>query len=585
MKNNLTLLKLVGPNDEVSIKAFAAFRVSFAIFIAIFILNVYYFKPLIFNSFISLGANPLPAKLFLAIWLTSAIGLMIGYQTRFVAIVNYICVVLATYIFSNNGCGAFNDDLLRIGSFMLLIFPVHKLHSIDAVMHSIKYGVPFSTLTSRYNYLAAIFISLGLMYWASSITKIASPIWQNGLGLWIPAVVPQNKWNDIDLLLNQEWVMIGINHLTIVWEFLFIVAVFNRTLRPYFAWIGILFHLCIAALFPFWLLCFGPIPFYILLFYDKIGLKKSIKDTLNISYNLNSVRQILFVRFAYALNNNIQLSALPTGGLQINNNQFNSNWIAAQKLLNKHWYGVFFSWTLKLDFFQLLYIFIAEEVLLIQPPSSKKELLSDKFKQQALVYFSVLLLFVQVFYSSYHLLKFKQEDIKGIDITVKKYSPRKNISDASLKPANLFRTLLGINARGVFLDHSSFGYKPVFAITYQTADGKHHWLPHFTPEGYCRSYNMNQMWSQYSFNSVCSGSVPNPVGLQQVIKFWAQKNHVLLDSIDFTVLKRIYIFPTKFKKNYLNEQKKLPWTPEGVVKWRKGKFSYTSMDSIQNTQN
>ena len=585
MTNSNLFLKLVGADKDVSIKGFALFRISFAIFIAIFIINVYYFKPLVFTSFIALGANPFPAKLFLALWFASVIGLIIGYQTKFVAVINYLCVVLAAYTFSNNGCGAFNDDLLRIGSFILIIFPTHKKHSIDAILYSIKTGSTYQQTTSKYNYLAAAFISLGLMYWASSITKIVSPIWQKGLGLWIPAVVPQNKWNEIDWMLNQEWLMIGTNYLTIIWEFLFIAAIFNGKLRLHFAWIGILFHLCIAAIFPFWLLCFGPLPFYFLLFYDKIGAKKSTQAELILTYNSNSSRQTLFVRFIQALNTNIKINSITDCRLQLNNNSFNSNWDAAQHLLNKHWYGAFFSWTFKIEFCQLLYCFIADDVFKTNTLSNTPKLLNPKFKQNALIYFSVLLLFVQVFYTTYHLVKNKEEEIKGIDLTEKKYRPRKNITDASLKPANLFRTLLGINARGVFLDHSSIGYKPVFAITYQTADGQQHWLPHFTPEGYCKSYNMNQMWSQYSFNSVCSGTIPNPIGLQQVITFWAQKHNVALDSADFTILKRIYTFPTHFEKNYLDRQKQLPWTPEGQVKWRKGKFSYIPSDSLQNSQN
>jgi uncharacterized membrane protein YphA (DoxX/SURF4 family) len=585
MTNNRLFTKLIGTDRAVSANGFALFRISFACFMAIFIGNVYYFKPLVFNSFITIGPNPFPARLFLAIWFSASLSILIGWQTRIAAWINYLCVVLAAYIFSNNGCGAFNDDLLRIGSFILIIFPTHKNYSIDAILHTIKYGQNYPNSTSRYNYLVAVFISLGLMYWASSITKLVSPIWQKGLGLWTPAVVPQNKWNDIDLLLNQEWLMIGVNYLTIIWEFLFIAAVFNRSLRPYFAWVGIFFHLSIAAIFPFWLLCFGPLPFYFLLFYDKIGSKSTLKAQLCISYNSNSSRQTLFVRFVQALNTNIKLNPIAVGRLHVNNNHFNSNWDAALHLLDKHWYGPLLSWTFKIKFGQLLYIFIADDVLKINQTTSTQEFLAPKFKQTALIYFSVLLLFVQVFYSTYHLVKNKEEEIKGIDLTEKKYRPRKNISDASLKPANLFRTLLGINARGVFLDHSSIGNKPVFAITYQTADGQEHWLPHFTPEGYCLSYNMNQMWSQYSFNSVCSGTIPNPIGLQQVIAFWAQKNQQSLDSMDFTVLKRVYTFPTKFKKNYLNEQKKLPWTPEGIVKWRKGKFCYMPFDSLQNTQN
>ena len=37
---------------------------------------------------------------------------------------------------------------------------------------------------------------------------------------------------------------------------------------------------------------------------------------------------------------------------------------------------------------------------------------------------------------------------------------------------------------------------------------------------------MNLAWSKYTFNSVCSGTIPNPKELEKLIWLWANKNNI-----------------------------------------------------------
>lgn len=561
-------------------KSFALFRITFALFLLFFIAHIAYYRPLIFNTIPKLAPNPFPAKLFLSIWAIALFGLLIGWQTRIAALINYLLVVIATFSFSNSGSGSFNDDLLRIGSFILMIMPVHKIWSVDAVIYTLRYGLRPSSQTSKVYYLAAVFMSLGLMYWASSLTKLYSPMWSKGLGLWIPAVMPYNKWHGIDFYLDMKWPMIAANYFTVCWEFLFIFALFSLRWRNYFMVAGVVFHLVIASIFPFPLLCFGPIPFYLLFVSDGFWHRFKSKP-IHIVIDGKNTHHVLFSRLLHGLRVSVDVVETTDKLILVNHQSFATNWDAAQFGLNQSGLiGKFLALALKLEPARLLAVLAADQFIEVQQVKQRPvSLFSQAFKRQLLFVFCFVLFCVQAFYSTYHLVS----RING-GVTVeglkKYYHIRKDITDFSLKPSNLFRTLFGLNARGVFLDHSNMGTKTVFAITYTDKNGHKTWLPYFNEKGYCLAMNMNLAWSKYSFNSVCSGTIPNPMELEKTLWFWADHQHVQLDSLDLQVVKRTYQFPEQFEYEYHKKLITQPWIPEGVIKWRKGVFTYHPVDSL-----
>jgi len=575
------LHQFCGFNRTVSTKGFALFRIGMGLFLLAFISNLYYFRPLIFNSFLTTVPSPFPARIFLLIWGMAATFLLVGWQTRLAAIANYICVLIATFYFSNNGSGNFNDDLLRIGGVVLLIMPVNKRLSFDNVFHELNYGFPLKDETKHGYYLLSAFISLGLLYWASSITKLVSPMGLNGLGLWVPAVMPYNKWNDLSFFLNQKWLLVFINYLTMAWEFLFPLALFYKPTRLVSAWLGVSFHLIIALLFPFWLLCFGPVVFYALLIENRFWAQKyARKKAVQVGYNPDLKRHIMLIRLLQGVGLKVIHQPLHTSFITLDNRTYDNNWATARMALKQSRGGWVVAILLKSRLFRLLACWIADDVLLLTHNKFEHRV-SPSFKEGAFMVFCLCLLSVQIFYSSYHLIKHRNSTPKAFDHRIKKIFVKNPINDASLKPSNLFRTFFGLNARGLFLDQSFTGTKPVFAITYQNQRGQTKWLPHFTPDGLCLFYNMNQGWNLYSYSAVGCGTIPNPIGLEQAIRFWALKHHFTLTNCDFTVLKRIYEFPTHFKRDYYQQQKALPWINEGTVRFRMGKFSYHPTDSIQ----
>src|SRR3954471_21462285 len=84
-----------------SAKSFAAFRIALCLFLLVFIWHVTYYRPLIFNTIPNLVYNPFPAKLFLVLWSCCVVFLLAGWQTRVVSIINYLFVIIVTFLFSN----------------------------------------------------------------------------------------------------------------------------------------------------------------------------------------------------------------------------------------------------------------------------------------------------------------------------------------------------------------------------------------------------------------------------------------------------------------------------------------------------
>ncbi|MFN3446568.1 MAG: hypothetical protein ACK44D_12570, partial [Bacteroidia bacterium] len=77
-------------DTPVSTGGFAVFRITLSLFLLVLISSIYYYRPIIFNTIPHIAPNPFPAKLFLSMWALVVLGLMIGWQTRVVAVINYL---------------------------------------------------------------------------------------------------------------------------------------------------------------------------------------------------------------------------------------------------------------------------------------------------------------------------------------------------------------------------------------------------------------------------------------------------------------------------------------------------------------
>lgn len=566
LKNRRTAL-----DTPTSVRTLALFRISFCAILLLVIGHVNDYRPIFFDAIPGIARNPFPAKLFIGIWTLSVVMVMAGLATRWFAIVNYCMVVIATFFFTNAGAGSFNDDLLRIGSFLMIIMPVHRTFSLDNLLQRVQTGSPFRTTTSYLHILAMLFVSLGLMYWASGLTKSYSPMWSRGLGLWIPASMPYNRWNDLSFFLDIPWLMIALNYAVIVWEIVFIVCLFFPRTHTFIAISGVLLHAGIAAIFPFPLMCAGPLPFYLLFIKDSFWQKicKPSGDPKLLTLNANDRKQLVFGRFikAFDLRNTINIiwSEQPT--------MF--GWKDTISILNRFLVLKPLAWLCHIELVRLFIDLVVTEWLTI-PVAATEERIGYSLKRLSLLIFCIAMFSVQLFSVCYHANTRLRGAISEEKLR-KYYYIRKDVHDLSMKPSNLFRTLFGINARGVFLDHSNMGVKYIYGLTFTDKDGSEKWLPFFDEHGHALGMNKNMHWSKYTFNSVCNGPEPNISELKKVTWFWAWKTGTELNHLRINVYRKDLKFPVVFEKGYHRKLDEQSWTPFGTIDWKDGTFNYTGL--------
>jgi len=213
---------------------------------------------------------------FLIIWAFAIVLMLLGLFTKIAAVFNYCCVLLMAYISQKNGMASFYDDISLTASFLMIFLPVSTVFSIDSKIFKHK------TKVLQIHYFTFIFICLGLTYFASGITKINSPLWQKGLGIWIAATIPHFTWNNwFSYFLDFKFLMSFLNYLVIFWEVLFVVLVFRNKWKNGFVFLGICFHIGIGLLYYIPFVSLGSIVFYSLFIPDSFWRRFSLKNNLN----------------------------------------------------------------------------------------------------------------------------------------------------------------------------------------------------------------------------------------------------------------------------------------------------------------
>jgi uncharacterized membrane protein YphA (DoxX/SURF4 family) len=588
IKNNFSTRFFSQLNTAVGTQSMALFRVLFCLFCLSIIKEVYFFSSLFFDDIDSISKNPFPAKLFLLAWAFCASMVCIGFYTRLFATANYLFTIVATSFFTNARIGTFNDDLLRIGSFLLIFMPVTRSFSIDAFIERIRFENSTPKQTSYYNYFFFTFLSLGLLYIGSGITKLCSNMWQQGLGLWMPSTMPYNHWNEAHTLyIDNYWLSVSLNWAVIIWELSFIFLLFNKRLHWLIVIPGIAFHIGIGILFPFPKICLGPIIFYSLFipdsFWKSLSAKLTASSKTTVVIAENNSKQLILKRFLTAID--YRKKFLFTNGSQLSiNNEDYSTKPAAIKLFQSYILTKPLSWLMHLEVFYLFVDYIIDVLINKDHLSANKQPLSFvtlRFKRILFEIFIAYMIFMQAISNGYHI--YSHTNVQKQKNTEKNLRARRNNDDLSLKPSNLSRTLFGVNSRGLFIDHSNKGVKNIYAITYFDKNGKEIWLPFFDERGFSSGYNMNMNWPKYSFNTVCVVTNPaDSIALKKYTYFWATKNNIQLDSVPMNVYRKQFVYPTAFEVGYHQKLRNTPWQLEGKMLWKQYTFKYTQVlfDSV-----
>jgi hypothetical protein len=213
-------------------------------------------------------ALPTSTAIGLAVWGVSIVCLLLGVFTPLAALVSYRFV---TSYFQPDAMFSYHADMLYVPASLLLVFsPTYRCWSIDRLLWLRLRGKDLAALpVPRLFQNALILFVLGLMYFDSTLYKLRSPFWVEGLGFWLPASFPSFTTLSWNALLNQEFLVRFAGYLTLVFEFVFIFVFWVPRFRIYLFVIGLALHLGIALVFPIPLfgllvvavyLCFFPDP-------------------------------------------------------------------------------------------------------------------------------------------------------------------------------------------------------------------------------------------------------------------------------------------------------------------------------------
>jgi len=580
-----SIFKFLGNyNTPVSSKTLGIFRIVFTLHLLLILEEVYTYRQLIFDAVPGTSIQVFPVMVYLFIWFISLIFLLTGTYTRIAAIINYLFIVMSTSLFMNAHVGTFNDDLLRIGSFLCIFLPVSKSFSFDAILKNLRHRQLQPEHTSKLNSLLFIFLSLGLLYFPSGITKLYSPMWNHGLGLWIPLNLPHNKWNELpNLLVNHEYFLYAINWIVIIWEIAFVFLIFKPSMHKWIVIPGLIFHAGIALLFPFPAVCTGPYPFYLLFIPDSFW--KKVSDYFNtsekqiIQYSQNSKSDNALVALVQSFDFRNRFNFISEN---VDGRIFTAE--KALELLSSYWI-----YSLPIAFIKVTNLrrpisFIYYSLIADYLSIGTKPAFNYKGKQTIFIYFVITCTAMQLAISCYH---FYSHFNSGAEKRMEYMRKRKEGYDLSMKPTNLMRTFLGINSRGLFLDHANSGQKTTYAIVRVLPDGKEEWLPLIDSRGYVsREMNMNMAWAKVTFNLMGFSTSPaDSSGVKKLTRFWMLKHGISNYPINFRVYGKTYTYPDHFETDYYKKLEAQPWFTEGEATWTDSGFVWQRIRNfdIQNT--
>jgi hypothetical protein len=227
----------------------AAFRILYALVLLCELLQLIYCESLIYDRVPWLVDNNMPVTFALYIWVVLTICLAVGYQTRFVTVMNF---ALNLVVFSASHRFEYHVDYAYTAiNFLLMLAPVSAAYSIDARLRSgrRRRDTPTVLVPAVYSQLL-VWFGVGIVYADSCYWKLTSWNWTHGLGLFAYASHPAFTWYDFSAILDSRFLSLGCGWLTLAFEILFIPLFCWHRSRYALAVIGIGLHLGILMVFP-----------------------------------------------------------------------------------------------------------------------------------------------------------------------------------------------------------------------------------------------------------------------------------------------------------------------------------------------
>ncbi len=262
---------------KISASGLAVFRVFFSLNLLFEVFRVFRYRQLYFDPmpFIE-SASPL-ITISLLVWMLVLLCLSAGLFTKVMSVLNYALALLVIDYFS---LLEYHMNHIYIGmSFMMIFLPLNRFFSVDSLLakRADKNKVIQKRKVAALYYYLPLLLGIGFVYLDSIFFKFKSDMWVGGLGMWLPASMPQATILKDQWLLNQKWLIVSLGYLTMCFELIFPFTFFIKRFRIPLLIVGIGLHIGILLEFPIPYFALGYIAIYILMvpvsLWDRIAQK------------------------------------------------------------------------------------------------------------------------------------------------------------------------------------------------------------------------------------------------------------------------------------------------------------------------
>ncbi|GAA0731602.1 hypothetical protein GCM10009430_43960 [Aquimarina litoralis] len=560
---------------KISAKGLAVFRIAYALNFLFELIWVFNYRQLYFDKIPFLDTHFPDVTLLLLMWMVFVFLLCIGLYTRVATIINYVFTVV---FISTMKDYEYHMIYAYIGINLLLIFlPIQKELSLDLLRKKIEYlnkGVLYKIeKVSKINYLVPVFVAVGLVYFdAAVVYKMKSPMWLNGLGIWLPSSLPQITMTDAQWLLNQEWLIKFLSNLTMIFEFVFIFLFWNKRFRYLLIVIGVGLHLGIFLIYPIPYFAIGYIILYLLLvpvsIWEKITKKLTNRPKKIVLYydeNVLDIHKIVVLIKFFDIFHSIKFIKKSTSkSLEIFNEENSksivfildkNNYLPNDDALNK----IVRLAPLSYVVIRIIRFFYGgNEAFSLLKNTKDIEItpFNESHVQTKIIRLRDYgLLFIVILYG------FLQ-----INLNLGFFKTNSTFSN-SIKHFGYH--YLGVTFHGVFSDAHFKGYNQVYSIKY-----KDKLLPILDEQGLLDSYMAGGTYAYWIWRVnrpyVSKTHYYLRKGLIEYSSFWAHKNEInLSDKQEFDIVKKKIKVSFKWERDLLHKNMEIPWEKVGVLTWEK----------------
>lgn len=260
-------------DKKISAKGLGVFRIFFSLNLFLEVFRIFRYRQLYFDPIPFIDISSFDYTIPLLLWMFILLLLVLGLFTKVVSILSYIFTL---WIINDSSFFEYHMNYTYLGvGFIMMFIPLSNSYSLDNLWKKYKKvtHLPNQRVSVLYHYLI-IFFGLAVVYFDSLFFKFKCDLWMRGLGVWLPASIPQITISKHQWLLNQEIIIKGLGYLTFFFELIFPFTFFIKKLRPYLLVIGLGLHIGILIEFPIPYFAIGVLAIYLLMvpvsFWDKL---------------------------------------------------------------------------------------------------------------------------------------------------------------------------------------------------------------------------------------------------------------------------------------------------------------------------